>query len=81
MFCRNIAGRAWPPPSSAGPRPSPRNGGEDTVYNYVHPNNDGVIAFLRSMGYSVLNLIEIRKPYAGETLTTTIPVGAETFDY
>ena len=55
--------------------------GEDTVYNYVHPNNDGVIAFLRSMGYSVLNLIEVRKPYAGETLTTEIKVGEHTFDY
>ena len=55
--------------------------GEDTVYNCVHPNNDGVIAFLRSMGYSVLNLIEVRKPYAGETLTTEIKVGEHTFDY
>ena len=55
--------------------------GEDTVYNFVHPNNDGVIAFLRSMGYSVLNLIEVRKPYAGEELTTEIRVGEHTFDY
>ena len=55
--------------------------GEDTVYNFVHPNNDGVIAFLRSMGYSVLNLIEIRKPWAGEALTTEIRVGKHTFDY
>ena len=55
--------------------------GEHTVYNCVHPNNDGVIAFLRSMGYSVLNLIEIRKPYAGEALTTEIRVGEHTFDY
>ena len=55
--------------------------GEDTVYNCVHPNNVGVIAFLRSMGYSVLNLIEVRKPYAGEALTTEILVGEHTFDY
>lgn len=55
--------------------------GEDTVYNYVHPNNDGVIAFLRSMGYSVLNLIEIRKPYEGEALSTSIRVGENEFDY
>lgn len=55
--------------------------GEDTVYNFVHPNNGGMIAFLRSRGYTVLNMIEIRKPYAGERLTTTIPVGDETFDY
>ena len=55
--------------------------GEETVYNCVHPNNDGIIAFLRSRGYSVLNLIELRKPYPGETLTTQIPVGNNRFDY
>lgn len=37
--------------------------GGDTVYNYVHPNNHGMINFLRQRGYTVLNLIEIRKPY------------------
>ncbi len=58
-----------------------RSMGEDTVYNFVHPNNGGMIAFLRSRGYTVLNMIEIRKPYAGEELKTTIPVGDETFDY
>ena len=37
--------------------------------------------FLRSMGYSVLNLVEIRKPYANEKLTTQIQVGKHSFDY
>ncbi len=55
--------------------------GEDTVYNYVHPNSDGVIAFLRSRGYSVLNLIEVRKPYPGEKLTTEIQVANNRFAY
>lgn len=55
--------------------------GEETVFNYVHPNNDGMIAFLRARGYTVLNLIEIRKPYAGERLTTKIRVGRQEFDY
>ena len=55
--------------------------GEDTVYNYVHPNNEGVIAFLRSLGYTVLNLIEIRKPYAEEKLVRTVRVDGQTFDY
>lgn len=55
--------------------------GEDTVFNFVHPNNTGMIAFLRSKGYTVLNMIEIRKPYPGERLTTTIPVGDAVFDY
>ena len=55
--------------------------GEDTVYNFVHPNNENMIQFLRSKGYTVLNMLEIRKPYEGEKLTTTIHVEKETFDY
>ena len=55
--------------------------GEDTVYNFVHPNNEGMIRFLASKGYTVLNMIEVRKPYKGEKLTTTIHVEKETFDY
>ena len=55
--------------------------GEDTVYNYVHPNNENMIRFLRSKGYTVLNLIEIRRPYEGERLTATIHVEKEAFDY
>ena len=55
--------------------------GEDTVYNFVHPNNEKMIQFLRSKGYTVLNMIEIRKPYNGENLTTTIHVEKEVFDY
>ena len=55
--------------------------GEDTVYNFVHPNNEGMIGFLRSKGYTVLNMIEIRKPYKGEKLTTTVRVDDAAFDY
>lgn len=55
--------------------------GGDTVYNYVHPNNHRMIAFLRKRGYTVLNLIEIRKPYQGEKLTQIIAVGEHEFDY
>ncbi len=55
--------------------------GGDTVYNYVHPNNDGMIGFLRSKGYTVLNLIEIRKPYDGEKLNEKIDVNGHLFDY
>ena len=55
--------------------------GDDTVYNYVHPNNYRTIAFLRKRGYTVLNLIEIRKPYQGEQPTQTICVGEHEFDY
>ena len=55
--------------------------GDDTVYNFVHPNNEGMISFLRSKGYTVLNMLEIRKPYTGEELTTTVRVNENTFDY
>ena len=55
--------------------------GEDTVYNYVHPNNHRMLEFLRKRGYTVLNLIEIRKPYEGEQFTQTISVGDHYFDY
>ena len=55
--------------------------GDDTVYNYVHPNNHRMIAFLRKRGYTVLNLIEIRKLYQGEQPTQTICVGEHEFDY
>ena len=58
-----------------------RSMGEDTVFNFVHPNNRGMIDFLRTKGYTVLNMIEIRKSYPGERLTTTIPVGDAVFDY
>lgn len=54
--------------------------GEDTVFNFIHPNNEGVIRFLRSRGYTVLNMIEVRKPYAGEKLKK-ITVGENSFDY
>ena len=55
--------------------------GEDSVYNFVHPNNEGMIHFLASKGYTVLNMIEIRKPYRDEKLTATIHVEKEAFDY
>lgn len=55
--------------------------GEETVFNYVHPNNHGMIAFLRRHGYTVLNLIEIRKPYRGEKIGGKINMGENEFDY
>lgn len=55
--------------------------GGDTVYNYVHPNNHRMIEFLRKRAYTVLNLIEIRKPHKEETLTRQITVGEHAFDY
>lgn len=55
--------------------------GEDTLYHYVHPNNHRMIAFLRKKGYTVLNLIEIRRPHRGEVPQQVISVGDCAFDY
>jgi len=55
--------------------------GEETVFNYVHPNNHKMISFLRHQGYTVINLIEIRKPFKEEVLTQKINVGEHIFDY
>lgn len=55
--------------------------GGDTVYNWVHPDNDGIIRFLRQRGYNVLNLIELRRPRPGEVPRQRIGVGNHEFDY
>ncbi len=55
--------------------------GDDTVYNFVHPNNEVMIYFLRSKGYTVLNMIEIRRPYRGEELKAIVRVNENAFDY
>jgi len=55
--------------------------GGDTLYNWVHPNNNVSISFLKKRGYNVLNLIEVRRPWKGEELSTKIQVGKNMFDY
>ena len=55
--------------------------GGDTVYNWIHPNNDGIITFLQRRGYSVLNLIEVRRHRSGEETAGKIRVGNHDFDY
>ncbi len=55
--------------------------GNETLYNWIHPNNDGVIALLKSKGYTTLNLIENRKPLREESTKGTIKVGNHTYDY
>lgn len=55
--------------------------GSDTVYNWVHPNNTASIHFLAQLGYSVLNLIETRKPRKGEVPSGRIRLGNYEFDY
>jgi GNAT superfamily N-acetyltransferase len=55
--------------------------GSDTIYNWVHPDNDSVIAFLQKRGYRMLNLIELRRPRFAEEPAGHIQVGAHEFEY
>ncbi|MCQ4924682.1 GNAT family N-acetyltransferase [Tissierella carlieri] len=55
--------------------------GEDTVYNWVNPNNDKMISFLAKREYNVLNLIEIRKPWKDEALIQKINVSDHEYNY
>lgn len=55
--------------------------GNDTLFNWVHPNNDKMIGFLDKNGYNVLNLIEIRRPWKNEKPREKIPVGNNEFLY
>jgi len=58
-----------------------REAGAATLYNWVHPNNAAIIAFLRKRGYDVLNLVELRRPRPGEDPSGHIRVGGEQFRY
>lgn len=51
------------------------------LYNWVHPNNDRMIYFLKKQGYDVLNMIEIRKEFNDEKLQSNIEVGEKSFKY
>jgi len=55
--------------------------GQDTLYTWIHPNNDGTIQFLRAHGYDVLNLIEVRRAHKGETTPDKIRVMDNEFRY
>lgn len=55
--------------------------GGKTVYNWVHPNNDIVVSFLRKRGYDVLNLVELRRRHPGERPERRIKVGDHEFRY
>lgn len=58
-----------------------KHGENGAVYNWVHPTNDAIITFLRKQGYTVLNLIELRRQRPGEKISQRMEVGVHTFDY
>ncbi|MCF8009433.1 MAG: GNAT family N-acetyltransferase [Halanaerobiales bacterium] len=51
------------------------------LYNWVHPNNDRMINFLRKQEYDVLNMIEIRKKFKNEKLKRKIDLNSNQFRY
>ena len=55
--------------------------GNDTLYQYVHPNNDRMLNFLKTNGYDVLNLIEIRKAYKDEEPEEKYTIGEHSYRY
>ncbi len=55
--------------------------GNETLYVYIHPNNDAVISFLNENGYNVLNLIEVRKAYNDEKTDTEYGIGKHKYKY
>ena len=55
--------------------------GNETLYVNIHPNNDRVIGLLQKNGYDVLNLIEVRKKYQGETAETQYRIGDHDYKY
>ena len=58
-----------------------KKAGCETLYNWVHPNNNKSIQFLKKRGYDVLNLIELRRKRPEEEFTQEIVVGKHSFNY
>lgn len=55
--------------------------GDQPLTNWVHPNNDRYISFLRKHGYLVLSQIELRKQRAGDGPAQQIKVGKNIFEF
>ncbi len=55
--------------------------GNETVYNWILPNNDKMIKFLSKNGYNVLNMIEIRKEFENEDIKETLKIGEYSYKY
>ena len=55
--------------------------GEPTIYNWVHPNNNTIIAFLKTRGSDTLNLIEIRRALPEDKSNTRLRIGDHDYRY
>lgn len=55
--------------------------GSEAPYNWVDSTNYPIIHFLKKRGYTVLNLLELRKPRPGERAERRMKVGQEELHY
>ena len=55
--------------------------GQETLFFWVHPDNRVMLSFLKSTGYDVLNLIEIRRRRNGETCPDRVEMFGHTLYY
>ncbi len=55
--------------------------GNQTLYNWILPNNDNMIKFLSKQGYNVLNMIEVRKEFNDENINGKIEIGDYSYKY
>jgi len=55
--------------------------GAKSVYNWVHPDNQPIVSFLKRRGYDVLNLIELRRAAPNEKPGRTVKVDSQEFRY
>ena len=55
--------------------------GNETLYLHIHPNNDGIAYFLKTLGYDVLNLIEVRKRYEDEVVEDSYNIHGHEYKY
>ena len=55
--------------------------GAKTVYNWVHPDNQAAVSFLKRRGYDVLNLIELRRAAPNEKPSRAVKVDSQEFRY
>ena len=55
--------------------------GQETLYFWVHPDNRVMLSFLKSLGYDILNLIEVRRRRQGETCPDRVEIFGHTLHY
>ncbi|MDI3503850.1 MAG: hypothetical protein PWP64_786 [Candidatus Cloacimonadota bacterium] len=55
--------------------------GPDSLFFWVHPNNAPMLSFLKSCGYDVLNLVEVRKAWKNEKFSRAYHFDEQSLNY